>query len=166
MMHPLSREYVIQRLRVNLATGRCVWRDATKHHRPLVGKEAGGKWTSENGTPYWLIRIDGNPYRRGYLIYLVKHGRWPEPLLDHKNGNSLDDRASNLRCATRLQNSQNRKTGKPGRKLPMGVRDNHGKFQPRITIRGKQVCLGGFDTAREAELVYKRARRAHFGEWA
>ena len=38
-----------------------------------------------------------------------------------------------------------------------GVYKDHGSFQARHRVGGKQVCLGNFDTAAEAAVAYARA---------
>ena len=113
-----------------------------------------------------MIRFDGVAYLRSQIIYAIAtEGSWVENL-DHKNGDSLDDRFENLRAATRLQNAQNRKIGRPGRSLPMGVRALAGRFQARIRVEKRMLHLGCYDTPAEAEIVNLAARAEHFGEWA
>ena len=161
---PLAR--IERRLRVNLSSGKCFWKDATKHHRNLVGKEAGYPRLGRGGKYYWVIKIGGIQYLRSQIIYTVKTGAWPVSCLDHKNGNSLDDRAKNIRAATHLQNARNRKSGYRGKVLPMGVRLINGKFQARIRVNGKLLDLGYFKSAWAASLFYRTARKEHFGEFS
>ena len=161
---PLSAEYIRSILRVNLSTGKCVWIAPTKYHPRMLGKEAGFARTTHSKN-YWVIKIGGIPYLRSQIIFTVKHGFWPHPCIDHRNGSSLDDRWRNLRVATYLQNCQNRKPSK-GRKLPMGVKKTAGGFQARIRANGNLLHLGVFTTANAAESVYKKARIKYFGEWA
>lgn len=88
-------------------------------------------------------------------------------VVDHINGISTDDRWSNLRAASFTQNAQNRKVGRPGRELPMGVRQaRSGRYCARITVSGKQISLGSFETAEEAEKSYINAREKYYGEYA
>jgi len=162
---PLTVAYITRRLRVNVATGRCFWKDPTKHHRPLVGKEAGCGRPNRSKN-YWVIKLDGTPYRRSQIIYAVKTGSWPTFNLDHKNGNSLDDRACNLRKATFLENSRNRKLGYFGKILPMGVRQTNSKFQARIRVNKVGVHLGCFTTIKAASRAYRVARKQYFGDFA
>lgn len=88
-------------------------------------------------------------------------------IVDHINLNGLDNRRSNLRRATFSQNMRNRRplpTSTIGLK---GVGPIAGqRWRARISIDGKLRHLGCFATPEEAALVYDRAARQHFGEFA
>lgn len=164
---PLEVSYILRRLLVDCDAGRVYWKDATKHHRNLVGKEAGCCRPHHSGKKYWIVKIDGIPYRRAQLILTVLTGVWPKDTVDHMNGDSLDDRAANLRHATTLQNAWNHKKRKRGVDLPMGIRRlSSGRYQARLVVNKRMNYLGAFATLKEAVAVYKRARTQHFGEFA
>jgi len=77
-----------------------------------------------------------------------------KPFVDHKDGNKRNNRVSNLRWCTYVENNQNAKhpVGKSG---ITGVRIMpNGKYQVQISINGKTKYLGIFATKRIAELVY------------
>ena len=82
------------------ATGTFRWTVVRKHNR--AGKVAG---TSHNGG-YWSIRIDGIRYLAHRLAIFYMTGLWPIEG-DHHNRNKRDNRAANLRPATRSQNAAN-----------------------------------------------------------
>ena len=86
--------------------------------------------------------------------------------IDHINGNSLDDRAINLREATITQNAWNHKGRSKSSGLPMGIRKLGEKYQARIAVNKKTIYLGMHATAEAALSVYLQARRTHFGEFA
>lgn len=87
-------------------------------------------------------------------------------LPDHINGDTLDNRRTNLRPATPHQNSQNRAPYR-GRALPKGVRRHRrGRFRAQIMLDGREVNLGIFDTAEMASDAYRNAAIRHFGEFA
>lgn len=162
---PLTPEYIKSRLRVNLISGRAFWIDPTKHHLPLIGKEAGFPRPSR-GKQYWIIKLNSIPYRRSQIILTIKSGMWPLHQVDHKNGDSLDDRASNLRHATATQNSWNHKRHAKKSTLPMGIRLLGKKYQARIAKNKKTHHLGVYSNLSEAITVYNKARKNLFGEWA
>lgn len=82
--------------------------------------------------------------------------RWvfnlPEVEVDHINGNTLDNRKSNLRLANHQQNQQNKATYKNNTTTHRGVSFDfiRQKYRVRITINGKVKHLGRFDTLKEA----------------
>lgn len=108
------------------------------------------------------IRIKINLHR--YLMNCVRNDGL---IVDHKNGNTLDNRKNNLRIATREQNQRNCKTQKnclSGRK---GVRKHKlcDKWQARITVSNKEIYLGLFDTFEEACNARSFAEDKYFGEF-
>jgi hypothetical protein len=85
-------------------------------------------------------------------------------VVDHINGNGLDNQRSNLRCVTRSQNMANRQA--PARSIAYrGVYTNKRglPFRAQITRLGRDKHLGAFATAIEAARAYDRAAWFHFG---
>ena len=93
-------------------------------------------------------------------------------MIDHINGDSVDDRICNLREVSRTQNIWNSryKKNKPKKNkkwCPVGVRKTkHGKYQARITVNKIQHSLGLYNTIEEAFEVYKKERARVCGEYA
>lgn len=93
-------------------------------------------------------------------------------LVDHANGNGLDNRRDNLRTATPRQSSQNRGlrsdslTGYKGVSFrPERYRANY-PYIARIQVDGKRRTLGRYSNPVEAAKAYDAAAREHFGEFA
>ena len=163
----LGIAYIIKRLRVDADNGRMYWLDATKHHRNLVGKEAGCARKTHSGKYYWIIQIDGVPYRRSQLIFAVTTGSWPVEQVDHRDGLSLNDRPDNLRPATQMQNAWNHKGRRKRSGLPMGIRKlPYGRFEARITYKKVLRSIGVFDSLNDAVSAYQNQRKECFGEYA
>lgn len=164
----MNRLYLLNLFDVDIETGRLYWRAPSKYHREKAGMEAGNEQPSRNNKIYWVVSINGRKYRRGRLIFCILHDRFPEPCLDHINGNSLDDRPCNLREATITENAWNHKTRRRRIPLPMGVRliPHSGRFEARISHHGKQFHLGAFDTPEEAAAVYQLKRKVLYGDFA
>ncbi|MFG1413421.1 HNH endonuclease [Xanthobacter sp. VTT E-85241] len=148
--------------------GRLFWKKPPYNHPRLLGCEAGTRRAGRGGKTYWVVKIGRQTFRRGRLIYLAVHGRFPEPCVDHINGDSVDDRIWNLREATVTENAWNHKTRKRRHDLPMGVRliPKSGRFEARISCHGRQFHLGAYDTPLEAHGVYLAKRRELFHEFA
>jgi hypothetical protein len=93
----------------------------------------------------------------------------PGKLVDHANGDKLDNRRSNLRVCTDLQSVWNR--GKLiGSRQPAslfkGVSWQSGNWVARITVGGRRVFLGCFKTEEDAAAAYDAAATRHQGEFA
>jgi hypothetical protein len=91
-------------------------------------------------------------------------------LVDHWNGNGLDNRRHNLRVCTHAENMRNRKMHRNNKTGFKGVTDESGKTLPRfrsvITINKRQVGLGKFRTAMDAAIAYDNAARVFHGSFA
>ena len=87
---------------------------------------------------------------------------------DHKNGNTLDYRRSNLRIATVLQNQHNRRMPSRNTSGYKGIywQASHRKWHARILIKGVRKSLGYFDTKEAAYAAYCIAAPIYHGEFA
>ena len=87
-------------------------------------------------------------------------------VVDHINGDPLDNRRENLRVCTQKQNCQNRgatrKTGLKGISLHKATN----RWRAYIKIDGRQKHLGLFPTMEEASKAYAEAAHKYFGEFA
>jgi hypothetical protein len=88
-------------------------------------------------------------------------------MIDHINGDTLDNRIENLRIAERKQNLQNSKLRADSKCNYKGVGRKGNKFYARIQIApNKRLYLGAFKTQEEAAKVYDEAARKHFSTFA
>lgn len=89
-------------------------------------------------------------------------------LIDHRDGDGLNNRRINLRAATHRQNSGNCKKIK--RKTTSRYRGVHlhpcGKFASQIRNGSERIWLGLFVSEVEAAIAYDRAARNVFGVFA
>jgi hypothetical protein len=85
--------------------------------------------------------------------------------VDHANGDTLDNRARNLRLATSAQNAWNRDKYKNNTTGYKGVTydKERDKFRAQITVHRKPINLGRFNDPREAALAYDWAVRQYHG---
>ena len=88
-------------------------------------------------------------------------------VIDHINGNRLDNRKCNLRKATFQQNSFNIDNNGQGSNNRKGVsyRKDRGKWRAYITVNDKQIVLGSFNTEEEAIKAREEAEIKYFGEY-
>lgn len=89
-------------------------------------------------------------------------------LVDHHNGNSLDNRMANLRPATSAQNVQNRPKRKNASSRFIGVCYNKRskKWTANISYKGRKRWLGAFDNEIDAARAYNEAALKYYGEFA
>lgn len=89
-------------------------------------------------------------------------------LVDHANGNGLDNRRSNLREATHAQNSANSRLSRRSTSGLKGVTwyKRTSRWRAHITVGQQQRHLGYFDEAIEAAKAYDTAALEAFGEFA
>lgn len=73
-----------------------------------IGEVVGTKLSSHDKF-YLTLTIDGEMYRLAHLAFLYMENRLPTKIVDHKNGDTLNNTWSNLREATTNQNSWNYK---------------------------------------------------------
>lgn len=89
-------------------------------------------------------------------------------MVDHINGDTLDNRRSNLRLVTASQNQANARFFKENTKTKVkgiNLRPT-GRFRARIQVNKKRIALGDFTSLEAAVNAYREASSEHFGEYA
>ena len=86
-------------------------------------------------------------------------------MVDHKNGNPLDNRKENLRITNHSTNAMNMRKH-TGKSVYKGV-SKEGKFwRTQIWYQGKRVFSTLFKTERQAGMAYDLNAPIYFGEFA
>ena len=164
-MASLEHKRLLEYLSYNPDTGIFIWLKATGKRTHLIGKQAGSIRPKGNNKSYLGIRFDHAMYTAGRLAWFYMNESWPYGVIDHINGNALDNRYSNLRDVTIRQNQQNIVSREKKSGLPLGVKRWRKKYAAFIYIDGIKTKLGIWDTAERASAEYINARRKYFGEY-
>jgi hypothetical protein len=111
--------------------------------------------------------LSGAGKKRIKLHHLV-YCKVPGIDIDHKNGNTLDNRKVNLRKSTHSQNLANRGLQRNNSSGFKGVTYDKSTFgwKARIQVNGKYVYLGQFKEKIKAAIAYNNAALKYFGEFA
>lgn len=99
------------------------------------------------------------------VAWAIHYGEWPDKDIDHINGSRSDNRISNLRLATRKQNSANRGPN-PGRLVKGVYKHRNNRWRVQFCIGGKSKYIGIYDTIKEAADAYDELAKLHYGEFA
>lgn len=112
------------------------------------------KWSASKCCGKYYARrchSDGSvTYLHRFLMGLEKGER---QVVDHINGDPLDNTRPNLRVCSQSANLQNKKM-KPHSSPYMGVSLESGKWIARVSRNGKKLYLGSFDSAELAAIAY------------
>lgn len=102
-------------------------------------------------------------WANGKKIFLHRFLLNPKPteLIDHVDGNGLNNSRSNLRVVTPSQNQSNRQKWVPGTSTHRGIHwdDGRKRWRARVQIDGKRYLLGSFKTELEAKTKLEAATK-------
>lgn len=134
----------------NPETGELTWLQKSHKNSSIKPGDPVG---SVNGQNYLQSRVDGKWYRVHRLCWFWVHGEWPE-VVDHVNGNRLDNRLENLRATNVGGNNHNYQKHREG--IPPNVsKRKDGKYEAYISasssLTGKKIHLGVFRSKKKAE---------------
>ncbi len=116
---------------------------------------------------FYAIRAVGRKRQTMHRFVADLEGFDPRKQVDHIHHNTLDNRASELREATRAQNHMNQRLRRDNRAGVKGVGlVRPGRYRAVIKAGGKNRHLGYFSTAEQAGAAYAEAARSVFGEFA
>ena len=144
-----------------LTKGQVVTIDADQEDVLTTGTRWVASWS---GRKYYAVR--GRGPTRVYLHRVIA-GAAKGQVVDHINGDTLDNRRANLRICTQQQNTFN---GRPrgGVSGFKGVARHHDgkRWIARLTHNGKNLYLGIFDLAADAAAAYDAKAVELFGAFA
>ena len=171
MFKGLTRDEWLELVSVDFDTGIVRWKPRGVDKQPDTrlrnswntardGKEV-GTVASSRGKLYKLSRINNKGYKLHQLVYFLAGNSLTDGLvIDHINGDSLDNRLSNLRLVTQAENNRNVKvcrkdsvTGVKGIYYNASYKKSDKKFVVKTHHHKEQHLLGRYRTLEEAYAV-------------
>lgn len=119
-----------------------------------------------HGDPYFEHCTWGKPVLRLHR-FIMGCGYKDGKIVDHIDGNTLDNRKSNLRVCSNAENCRNGRTRKNNTGYK-GIYYVHKKklYRARITVNYKTYTIGHYHTAEEAYEARCKALEGFHGEFA
>ena len=142
-----------------------LWRRGyvTKQNKTLKDQLVRSKVNS--GCGYCCISFKGKRIKYHRIVWVL-YNKCDIPdgfMIDHKNGDKVDNRPENLRLVTARENTQNTYKHRQGRLPGCRLHEPTGKYQARATIDGVKLHLGLFNTEQEAYAAYLDALKQVVG---
>ena len=162
-MDKITQAELKELLNYNPETGAFTWLK-TLSNRGKIGSLAG----SFDKDGYINIGINSKTYKSHRLAWLYMTGNWPKNEIDHVNGGPSDNRFSNLREATRSENSMNTRMSSSNSSGYKGVwwAKRVGKWESQIKCNKNKKHLGYFDDKEDAYKAYCLAAKEDHKEFA
>ncbi|EHT3579215.1 HNH endonuclease [Salmonella enterica] len=134
-----------------------------KEGKPIGRVDRGGYLTFSNrtGQPGGKMRC----YKVHRVIHFLDTGEWP-PIVDHIDGNTLNNFTNNLRPSCHVKNSYNRKRQSNNKTGYIGVTFRDGSYAAGVTINRKHYQIQGYKTPLQAALARDLLAHWFYGELA
>ena len=156
-MQVLTKEYLLWLFHYDRENGKLYWKNHW-HQSTLTrfkGKEAGA--IGKHG--YKTVRIDGSSFLIHRLIFFIENEGVID-LIDHINGDLLDNRILNLRAVNNRKNQQNQYRHRKGKLIGTCYHIRAKRWYCSIRINKKDIYLGYSDTEIEAHQRYVQELKA------
>jgi hypothetical protein len=144
-------------------TGVFTWKE--KPGRSIAVGAVAGSIQKQHGKMRRVLWVTGRRVYGARAAFIYVHGDIPDSaLIDHADGDTTNDRISNLRMASTVQNVWNRLRSEG----VTGVsKDSRGRFKSRIQLTGgTKINLGTWDTEAEASAAYLGAAAILHGDFS
>jgi hypothetical protein len=170
-------DYIRTALLYDPATGLFRWRERPAEHFPdqrshhiyntrHAGKVAG--YINPGGYVLIRLRDQGGMFHAHRLAWLLTHGEPIPEEIDHADGNPGNNRADNLRAASRGKNAANTRVRRDSTTGFKGVTfcKQTGKYRVLVTHNGKTYRPPRFNTLEEAVDARREAANRLHGKFA
>lgn len=131
------------------------------------------KWTFKNTKHtsylYRHVYVNGKKYKTNMFHRELLQCTDRKEVIDHINGDGLDNRKNNIRICTQAQNMSNQKKQiRATSSKYKGVKFDKSRnlWHARIKPNSKEIFLGRFDSEHAAAIAYNIAAKKYFGDFA
>lgn len=165
MSSTLSALYLAECLTYDPLNGVLCWRVRPKTH--FSSERSWNKFNNEfAGRPvgvahhgYLRFGLTHNGSHRSFYVHravwCLQTGGWPVNVIDHRDGDGMNNRWPNLREATPQQNLRNTSVRSHCKSGIKGVqKTKYGRFAARMTVNKRTIYLGTFDTPEQAQSAF------------
>lgn len=170
-MKLFSQKYLKECLDYNPLTGDIFWKERPLSH--FKDERAMKKWNTRysfkkagykvkvyksDSLEYWRLSLDNHPYDAHKIIWVWVHGEYAT-LIDHIDGDGLNNKLLNLREASVSQNVRKGKIQRNNTSGHKGVsfRKDTNKWSVRLKVNGSYKSLGSYSDKEYASKVYVTA---------
>ncbi len=106
---------------------------------------------------YLTVSFRGDSVTVHRLAWAIYHGHWPLGVIDHVDGDGLNNKIENLRDVTQADNLRNSRMKSNNKTGVNGVSFRGGKYHAKIVHEYRVFHLGSFDNLEDAAKVRKQA---------
>jgi hypothetical protein len=113
---------------------------------------------------YLRAKVGGVQIQAHRIAWAIAYGAWPAGVIDHINGNKVDNRLANPRDVSVRVNTENQREAQSrnthSRLLGASWRPASGVWVARIRVAGRERYLGAFASDVDAHAAYVAAKRS------
>jgi hypothetical protein len=167
----MDQKFIRQLIRYEPDTGKVFWKKrdvslfkSSRSCRSWNTRYAGKEIMNIDGKGYNSVFIMGEQYRVHRLIWLLVYGHFPK-IIDHINGDKLDNRLENLKEVTQQENLMNQRRSSKNTSGVTGVYFNkkRGLWCAQMKFNGETYHLGSSKNKEEViEMRKKEEQRLGF----
>lgn len=107
-----------------------------------------------NNCNYRILKFKGRMYTHHKLVWFIFTGAWPRYEIDHINGDTTDNRITNLRDVPKFLNLCNSHKHRAGKLPGCSLDKRRNKWKAKRVVNKVEYFLGYYSTEKEAHDAY------------